>query len=144
MSTNERNSVVRKYEYCINCLAKSHTFRRCKSKHTCFRCQHYHHTLLHRATKPRIAPPSRQRQDSPQRQNTQPLKKANLKLVPMPSPANASTSTKRKPKIPKSSTSTKKMFTKPNYPKKTVVPNQRILSEAIKSLATVLCATQTP
>lgn len=103
MEYRERNRVVRKYDYCINCLASSHTFRRCQSKNTCQRCQHYHHTLLHSSPPPRIMPPSRRQQNPRQR-----VKAYKPKRV-------------------------KEHF-------QHAAPDQRILSEAIRSLAIVLCA----
>lgn len=110
MDSQKRNRVVLKYEYCVNCLAKSHTLRRCRSSNTCQKCQHYHHTLLHPVTRPRITPPIRQHQNSrPQKGTT----RASKKPVPTTEPDRH-------------------------------IPNQQILSEAIKSLATVLCATQAP
>lgn len=104
MDYKEKNRMVRKYEYCINCLARSHTFRKCKSKNTCRKCKRYHHTLLH-PVYPRITPPSRQ--------------EAKLQY--------------RK----KSSQRNKRITAQPS-------PDPLILSEAIKSIATVLCATQVP
>lgn len=132
MSTDERNSIVRKYDYCINCLAKSHTFRKCKSGNTCHRCQNYHHTLLHRTTKPRITPPNCQRQTSHPRQKTNNNKK------PSPKPSSGKKPQQRKdaPKKPSTTPQARKTH-------EAQLPNQLILSEAIKSLATVLCATQT-
>lgn len=119
MDSQERNRVVRKFEYCINCLAKSHTFRKYRSRNTCHRCQHYHHTLLHTKTRLRITPPNRQHLTSPPPQRTQKIPKQ---------------SSQRNPPPPKKAT--------PNT--SPPMPDQHILSEAIKSLATVLCATQTP
>lgn len=129
MDSLERNKVVRKYEYCINCLAKSHTFRKCQSKNTCNRCQHYHHTLLHQSTRPRITPPNRQRQElQPYRKAAKQQKKPSTKAT-----------TKRKAAPRTSSKKPSPLQTEPHP-----VPNQLILSEAIKSLATVLCATHAP
>uniref|UniRef100_A0A1I8NL69 CCHC-type domain-containing protein n=1 Tax=Musca domestica TaxID=7370 RepID=A0A1I8NL69_MUSDO len=47
MSPKERNRYVLKNVYCVNCLARSHRFRDCKSKYVCWKCGKYHHTLLH-------------------------------------------------------------------------------------------------
>lgn len=98
MDAEARNRVVRKHHYCINCLAKSHTFRNCKSKNTCKKCQSYHHTLLHT----RVKATSRSRLEMHN----------NNRNPPDAEPASQQTS-----------------------------PDQRILSEAIRSLASVLCAT---
>lgn len=51
MYAEERNRVVRKHRYSINCLSKSHTFRNCESRNTCRKCKNYHHTLLHTSVK---------------------------------------------------------------------------------------------
>lgn len=117
MDAKARNRVVRQYEYCINCLAKGHTFRNCRSTNTCQRCNHFHHTLLHKDTPPRITLRNHNHQQQ-QRHRATP----------------------KRPKRP----ATKKSSTVNQLPPENMVPHERILSEAIKSLATVLCATPTP
>lgn len=115
MDAKARNRVVRQYEYCINCLAKGHTFRKCRSSNTCHQCNHFHHTLLHKDTPPRITPPNRNYQVQQRHRAT--------------------------PKRPKRSAPKKTSASTQQPPENT---HERILSEAIKSLATVLCATPTP
>lgn len=51
MSVQQRNCIVRRYNYCENCLAKSHDLRACQSVDTCHKCDSYHHTLLHPTTR---------------------------------------------------------------------------------------------
>lgn len=53
MKAAERKHVVDKHNYCSNCLARSHTLRRCTSQVTCRNCGESHHTLLHYALHPR-------------------------------------------------------------------------------------------
>lgn len=120
MNSMDRNRVVRRHDYCINCPAQSHTFKRCRSKNTCQRCNHYHHTLLHPSSHPRIMPPSRLGQQSSPSQLGQ----------------RSSPSRHSQKSIPKRSLPKPRKKKTPQPP----VPDQRIISEAIKSLATVLCA----
>ncbi|KAI8116229.1 hypothetical protein CVS40_11664, partial [Lucilia cuprina] len=49
MTIQERIRMVRPYNYCGNCLARSHNLRSCSSLATCRKCDHLHHTLLHPA-----------------------------------------------------------------------------------------------
>lgn len=115
MDAQERKDVARNHKYCINCLAKSHTVHACRSNDTCRQCGKYHHTLLH-SQHPRVKGPARSR-------------------------LAASTT----PKVQTQSAKRKKLKTEKGKPKptkkKVVIPDQHILSEAIRSLATVLCAT---
>lgn len=97
MTPKERNLMILKNSYCVNCLARSHRFRDCRSRHTCRKCGRYHHTMLHP-----IYTQTKQPQKQPQQKQTQAL----------------------------------------NGQDDFMVPNQYILSEAIRSLASVLCASQ--
>lgn len=115
MDTEERNRVVRKFDYCVNCLAQSHSFCRCESKNTCRKCSNHHHTLLHRQH-PRVKPPSVYNQE------VQPYRKSHRVSRKTQKP-NRKTPAARKQK------------------EVNAVPNPRILSEAIRSLASVLCVT---
>lgn len=124
MDSEERNRVVRLKKYCINCLAKSHTLRSCKSRNTCRRCKHYHHTLLHHYH-PRVKGPVQSRlaiTTIAERKHTS-SKKSGPKREKRNQPA-------RKDKRTPAERSTE-----------AVLPDQTILCEAIKSLATVLCVT---
>ncbi|XP_037824112.1 uncharacterized protein LOC119612378 [Lucilia sericata] len=47
LSVRERWNVVRKYRYCINCLAHSHFVKDCRCRDRCRECLSEHHTLLH-------------------------------------------------------------------------------------------------
>lgn len=123
MSVKERNRAVRKYRYCDNCLARSHDLRSCTSMGLCRKCDSYHHTLLH---------PSRVKNDLRRQLNRQPTNR----------PANNNTINNRQVTTNKSngrsSNNNRQPTTNRNKP---AVPDQQILSEAIRSLAQVLCAT---
>lgn len=56
MNTTERKEVVKKYGYCSNCLAHSHSQGSCFTKTGCKYCQKKHHSLLH--MHPRLSPTS--------------------------------------------------------------------------------------
>ncbi|XP_075168652.1 uncharacterized protein LOC142240803 [Haematobia irritans] len=47
MSPKERNIRVLREVYCVNCLARSHRFRDCRSRNMCKKCGRPHNTLLH-------------------------------------------------------------------------------------------------
>lgn len=47
MNTTERGDAVRKYGYCSNCLAHSHSQGSCFTKTGCRYCNRQHHSLLH-------------------------------------------------------------------------------------------------
>lgn len=135
MTPAERNRAVRRHDYCINCLARSHTFRECRSKNTCQKCQHYHHTLLHPSDRPRVVPPSHAIQ------RTSPCR-----LSQRTSPSRHSQRTPPSHQIQRAppKLSQKRLSKEKQQPPATTVPDQQILSEAIKSLAIMLCAsTQT-
>lgn len=52
LTVQDRLQVVRKYGYCINCLAHSHFVKNCSSRDRCRMCLSEHHTLLHMSTHP--------------------------------------------------------------------------------------------
>ena len=41
----KRLGVVRRYKYCINCLAQSDFLRNCRSRERCMECLGHHHTM---------------------------------------------------------------------------------------------------
>lgn len=92
MDIKKRQRLVERYQYCANCLARSHVIRSCTSMKTCRRCDKLHHTLLH---SPRIKP---------------------------------KISTKPRQRIEQLTTNSNN-----------ATPDTKILSEAIRSLAQVLC-----
>ncbi|XP_059216356.1 uncharacterized protein LOC131998516 isoform X1 [Stomoxys calcitrans] len=47
MNTNQRMDVVKKYGYCLNCLAHTHSQGSCFTKTGCRYCHQRHHSLLH-------------------------------------------------------------------------------------------------
>ena len=47
MNHNQRVSIIKSNNLCMNCLGTNHFVRECKSNHKCKRCQRPHHTLLH-------------------------------------------------------------------------------------------------
>lgn len=47
LSTHGRLELVRKLQYCVNCLAVSHTIKFCNSSKTCVKCHKRHHSSLH-------------------------------------------------------------------------------------------------
>lgn len=49
MDVDERWRTVRKFKYCFNCLAHSHTRNKCTSRERCRECRSEHHSLLHRS-----------------------------------------------------------------------------------------------
>lgn len=46
-SAGEKYKIVKKTNACVNCLNPIHQSEQCRSKHSCFKCQKKHHTLLH-------------------------------------------------------------------------------------------------
>lgn len=115
MTAKDRNLVVRRNNYCVNCLAKSHTVSACDSMATCRKCDRYHHTLLH-PEHPRVRGPAQSRLTPAQQQ---PRKRKMAKQ------ASSQKSQRRRKTV--------------NQPQ-IITPDQSIISEAIKSLASVLCA----
>ncbi|KAM7356671.1 uncharacterized protein ACRADG_002324 [Cochliomyia hominivorax] len=48
MSYKSRLDEIKKEGLCLNCFSKTHSVRNCTSKHSCFKCQKRHNTLLHK------------------------------------------------------------------------------------------------
>ncbi|XP_046808062.1 uncharacterized protein LOC124420123 [Lucilia cuprina] len=48
MNVSEKLKVVKRYQYCENCLGHSHLIASCRNSDRCRQCQGKHHTLLHR------------------------------------------------------------------------------------------------
>lgn len=118
MDSTKRNQVVRRRKYCLNCLARTHVVRDCTSPDSCLKCGLTHHTLLHPDRHPRVQPPKRSvRERVGQR--------------------NAGSS---RPRIREPNRKKPKRLMQPTSANQ---PNQKILSEAIRSLAAVLCKTST-
>lgn len=134
MDSRERNRVVRKFRYCENCLARSHDLRSCQSLDLCRKCDSFHHTLLH---------PSRARNDLRRRINTQRNQQSHRTKNRPPNRRNNDRNTNR---TNNSNNNVSNSIPNNNNRQSTnnihnaVVPNQQILSEAIRSLAEVLCA----
>ncbi|XP_075148431.1 uncharacterized protein LOC142233040 [Haematobia irritans] len=103
MTPKQRNILVLREVYCVNCLARSHRFRDCRSENMCRKCGRPHNTLLH---------PNYQQRKSKSATNNTNEQRSN----------NAITSR-----------------TNTNGSQETS-PNQKILSEAIRALASVLCS----
>ncbi|XP_059222834.1 uncharacterized protein LOC131996824 [Stomoxys calcitrans] len=168
MTVEDRRVAVRRHEYCRNCLARSHTVEECISSGTCRKCGFQHHTMLHlhnftvqqkkshTPTKParslqqqaKSAASSKYKSKpatTPSRKSARPNNTARQKSArPHPHQRNnqqrnnKQKQRKTKPKVTKKQqhTSAKKHQAAPQ-------PNYLVLSEAIKSLATVLCASST-
>ncbi|XP_075148736.1 uncharacterized protein LOC142222463 [Haematobia irritans] len=111
MNPKQRNIWVLKEVYCVNCLARSHRFRDCRSRNMCRRCGRPHNTLLH----PNYA-----------EQKTRSTTTSNINYDRSHSGNNANSDTNEA----SNNSST------PNQ----TSSNQRILSEAIRALASVLCS----
>lgn len=123
MEVKQRMQVVRRNHYCFNCLARTHLTRACDSPDTCLKCAQPHHTLLH-ARRTSVHDRIGQRHDNTNQRNkrTKPSKHQRNKR------ANHS----------KNQRKARGQSTNRNQ------PDIKILSEAIRSLATVLCVTPTP
>ncbi|XP_073823329.1 uncharacterized protein [Musca autumnalis] len=68
MTPRQRNLLVLKEAFCVNCLARSHRFRDCRSTNMCRRCGRPHHTLLHQVyPEIRGSSPTTSRQNRQQR-----------------------------------------------------------------------------
>ncbi|XP_073836370.1 uncharacterized protein [Musca autumnalis] len=48
LSFEDKFSIVKKHNYCINCLCRGHAVKKCNSKYSCNLCKQRHHSLLHR------------------------------------------------------------------------------------------------
>ncbi|XP_075150605.1 uncharacterized protein LOC142224702 [Haematobia irritans] len=105
MTPKQRNIWVLREVYCVNCLARSHRFRDCRSENLCKKCGRPHNTLLH----PNYTERKRKTSNSTTKEQPSQTKGYN----------NTKTST--------SDTSSQQ------------TSNQKIISEAIRALATVLC-----
>ncbi|XP_075151010.1 uncharacterized protein LOC142225121 [Haematobia irritans] len=46
MCYNDRMGLIKKYKLCLNCFAKNHAVKDCKSAFNCLKCKRRHHTLL--------------------------------------------------------------------------------------------------
>ncbi|XP_075163926.1 uncharacterized protein LOC142236586 [Haematobia irritans] len=117
MTPRERKAMVLAEVYCINCLARSHRFRDCRSPNMCQTCGRPHHTLLHASY--------HQSRDSQRR-----LRSSNNNLSQI-----------RKP-MKNASTNQQKRAHKGNRTTSKPAPNQQLLSEAIRALASVLCSSE--
>ncbi|XP_075161335.1 uncharacterized protein LOC142234138 [Haematobia irritans] len=125
MQPVERCRTVRQLKYCVNCLAKSHTVAYCKSKNKCRNC---HHTMLH-PSEPKLYTTGK-----PTKAKTKLTNRGKLQNCQhTQNPANRAQGTKRKirgnlKKAPNQLATSQPLI------------NQHIISDAIRSLATVLCA----
>ncbi|XP_075161972.1 uncharacterized protein LOC142234677 [Haematobia irritans] len=117
MTPKERKNMVLKEVYCINCLARSHRFRDCRSPNMCRKCGRPHHTLLHASYL----------QDGSIQRNTNPP--TNLRRN---SNVHRSTQNNNRQTV-RSSTNNSESATFQS------TTNQQLLSEAIRALASVLC-----
>lgn len=119
MDSVKRSDIALKHGYCLNCLARTHRIRNCISPDNCLKCGLLHHTLLHPSRHPRISAPKSSVRDRLDMRN----RVRKCKNFKQPSTKTPSTSKdKRKRKVAQQT-------------------DQRILSEAIRSLAAVLCLT---
>ncbi|XP_037827651.1 uncharacterized protein LOC119615721 [Lucilia sericata] len=127
MSPKKREDVVENHGYCINCLAKSHTIRACQSMDTCRICYSYHHTLLH---------PHRQRvrHQQQQGQRQQSNRQQSNRQQQRQQPDSRDNQEQGSQQITQSAIT----------PTKSTTPDVKILVEAIRSLAHVLCAQEGP
>ncbi|XP_059224093.1 uncharacterized protein LOC131997318 isoform X2 [Stomoxys calcitrans] len=140
MSVSDRRIVIRKFKYCINCLARSHTIEKCHSEETCRKCRYQHHTMLHpkptrepkseRSTEVSINLRSRLGQQSQKVNKTSPQgqQRSTTLRKTKQQHSKVQKTAKRYPKTRKNNL--------PNI----MQPDPMLLSEAIKSLASVLCA----
>lgn len=90
MDCNQRLSEIKASKLCINCFSSVHSVRNCKSKHSCFKCQRRHNTLLHRDTNDTTTASS---PVSNSAQNTQPSLNLNTATAcPLSPPIQSTTS----------------------------------------------------
>ncbi|XP_059216534.1 uncharacterized protein LOC131997137 [Stomoxys calcitrans] len=173
MTVEDRRVAVLRHKYCRNCLAKSHIVDDCQSMETCRKCGFQHHTMLHPrkvALKPKDSSatnqstPSRHQRQEPRRPNNG--QSTSSQSQRKPARPNVSVKSRlgqrnqvsagqqqqqkaRKTNRPKGQRHHQQPQRKPQRkPQSTTTPstnqpNHLILSEAIKSLATVLCASST-
>lgn len=62
---NERYTIAKNHQLCINCLGFGHTSASCRSKYKCQTCNKSHHTLLHFDSTPTVKPGPVVSSDSP-------------------------------------------------------------------------------
>uniref|UniRef100_A0A1I8NK51 Uncharacterized protein n=1 Tax=Musca domestica TaxID=7370 RepID=A0A1I8NK51_MUSDO len=159
MRVPARRNVIRKFKYCLNCLAKSHTVRDCHSKDVCRKCGYQHHTMLHPESQGnfrpnvhgRLALPSGEESPSrelvPRRTSPNPASQRNNRRPnrqhrpPQQQRPQSSHQPQRRQSRNNSQTYTRRRYRQPQSVniRSMVMPNQRLLSQAIKSLASVLC-----
>lgn len=172
MKPAERSRVVRQHKYCLNCLAKSHTVTACHSTNNCRKCRNYHHTLLHpehpivkppiqaRVSQSQRQNPQQQRQQQgtnrrqgQQRNNNQPGRQHNSNFQSQ-QVLQTTINKARKRKVHKPNTTARRghqqymaqQSIKPNANSNVglTMPDHHILSDAIRSIAAVLCSTYQP
>lgn len=132
MDSTRRNQAARRNNYCLNCLARTHDVRHCTSPDNCLKCGLPHHTLLHPKRHLRVQPSTTSVRDRIGQSN-----------------ARSSQSTRHvQRRNTQPNTPTKRVLPKKRVPPhqriqsiSSTQPNQKILSEAIRSLAAVLCVT---
>lgn len=87
MNITQRESIVKTYGYCVNCLAHNHSEGSCFTKTGCKICHQKHHTLLH--SHPRCQTSSSPPRQSGDRSKTvETAKKEELSTPPMRSYSN--------------------------------------------------------
>ncbi|XP_065359110.1 uncharacterized protein LOC135953245 [Calliphora vicina] len=119
MNSTKRNQVVRQKQYCLNCLARTHIVRKCESPDKCKKCGLLHHTLLH---------PTRHPRGKAQHTNIR-------ERIGSRSQVASRTNTKLRGNSQHHQSQAKDKAERQ--------PNQWIISEAIRTLAAVLCTNST-
>ncbi|KAI8117721.1 hypothetical protein CVS40_10442 [Lucilia cuprina] len=167
MGPTQRNQVARNLHYCVNCLARTHVVAECSSSDTCLYCQQLHHPLLHpnrrnRTVRRSVHERLRERPGT----NGSPVRNGVSVVTAIRSTTSGHTRNGNNSKKRRSTNlrNGRRTFTthishhairrrnrtnihtnnnnqNHNQPP---APNQRILSEAIRSLAVVLCASSEP
>ncbi|XP_065356263.1 ankyrin repeat and ELMO domain-containing protein D-like [Calliphora vicina] len=164
MGPTQRSQVARSLRYCVNCLARTHVVAECDSSDTCLYCQQLHHTLLHpnrrsRTVHERLGErPSNS--GSPIRSRMSVVRATTIRRIRSTTPGhnarNGNNSTRRRYTNQQNRTTNirhhtirhrnrninRNMNHNNNNRNNTQppAPNHHILSEAIRSLAVVLCA----
>ncbi|XP_075162304.1 uncharacterized protein LOC142234981 [Haematobia irritans] len=121
MTPRERKDLVLREVYCINCLARSHRFRDCRSPNMCRKCERPHHTLLHASYIQAETKRGNVRKSNSNLQRNHKLRR------------RSETNNNRQRGIHQTNTTDR---ASPNQ----TTPNQQLLSEAIRALASVLCS----
>lgn len=105
MTVQRRQETVHRLRLCRNCFAMSHRLARCNSPYRCARCDHNHHTMLHRSiaqpcqrhpqVQRRRRPQQNQRESRPRpredprtRRPARPRRQANASRLPVPTGRN--------------------------------------------------------